>query len=304
VWAEADVSGASADDVHEVAAEFGLDPLALEDALNARQRPKLEHYQRHAFLVLFQLDEVDAQLEPRQLGCFLSDRFVLVLHHGATRLIEEFDRRLDKEKSATDGTDRLVHLLVDTAVDDYEAIATGLGEEVEDLEGEALAVARLHEQDDDDDPRHNMPSQYRLYTLKQSVSMLRRYALPAGGALDQLVSSDEEWMVGPETQTLFRDVHDHTVRIEAQVRSVEELASGVLDLTRSLQADMLNEINKKLTGWAAIVAAPALLAGLYGINYTLLPKPSIGAWGFVFVIGTMVAASLSLYLLFRRKGWI
>ena len=111
--------------------------------------------------------------------------------------------------------------------------------------------------------------------------------------------------VSDEAEKLFRDVNDHVLRVQAQVRSIEDLSQGVLDLTQSVQADTLNEINKKLTGWAAIIAAPALIVGLYGINYHLLPQPTfLGAWGFVMVLGLMGAASLTLYLFFKRKGWI
>jgi magnesium transporter len=302
-WAEIDISGQSLDALRGVATEFGLDPLALEDAVNARQRPKLEVYSRHRFLVLFQLDEVDEQLEPRQLGCFLGDGYVLVLHHGADRLVEELRGRLDKARGEPLGVDRLVHLLIDAAVDDYEAIASGVGAEVEDLEGEALAVARAHERSDDDF-EGEMPSQAQLYTLKQNTSMLRRFAIPAGRALERLLDGELADDADEDVRPLLRDVHDHSVRLEAQVRNIEELAQAVLDLTRSLQADILNEINKKLTGWAAIIAVPAIIVGLYGINYQLLPRTSVGAWGFVFVLGLMLACGGALFAFFKRKDWI
>ena len=106
-----------------------------------------------------------------------------------------------------------------------------------------------------------------------------------------------------ETGKLLRDVHDHVLRISAQVRSIEELTNGVLELARSVQADTLNEINKRLTGWAAIIAAPALIVGLYGTNYGLLPRFP-GRWGFVFIVGLMVATSGILFGFFRRRGWI
>ena len=300
VMAQADVSGA---DLRGLAVEFGLDPLALEDAMNPRQRPKLDSFEGHFLLVLYQLDEVEDQLEPTQVASFVGEDFVLVLHHGADRLMEEFRRRLDEARSEDFGTDRLVHLLVDAAVDDYEEITARLAEEVEALEEKALAVAKARESDEDD-PIPEMPSQYVLYTLKQNVSMLRRFAIPASQALERALSLDDPRILGPDTEPLLRDVHDHTIRIEAHVRSIEELLQGVLDLTQSVQADMLNEINKKLTGWAAIIAAPALIVGLYGINYTLLPKPSIGAWGFVIVVTLMAMTSASLFLFFKRKDWI
>src|SRR5436305_3968582 len=304
VWAEADVRGASEADVRALAAEFALDPLAVEDALNPRQRPKLETYEPHLLLVLYQLDEIEDQLEPRQIACFAGGTFVLLMHHGADRTVDEARRRLEAGGPETASADRMLHVVADVAVDDYESIANDISDEVEELEAQALDVARAGTRTTRDVQR-SMPSQYRLYTLKQQTSMLRRFALPLSLALQRIETASEPVAVSDEAEKLFRDVNDHVLRVQAQVRSIEDLSQGVLDLTQSVQADTLNEINKKLTGWAAIIAAPALIVGLYGINYHLLPQPTfLGAWGFVMVLGLMGAASLTLYLFFKRKGWI
>jgi magnesium transporter len=304
VWAEVDVRDASEDQIRALASEFGLDELAVEDALNARQRPKLESYDPHLLLVLFQLDEVEDQLEPRQIACFAGGTFVLLLHHGAERTVNEARRRLEAGGPETAAVDRMLHAVADSAVDDYEAIATRISDEVEELEAQALEVARAENRTTRDVQR-SMPSQYRLYTMKQQTSLMRRFAFPLSTALERIQTASEPVEISEEGEKLFRDVYDHVVRVQAQVRSAEDLIQGVLDLTQSVQADTLNEINKKLTGWAAIIAAPALIVGLYGINYHLLPKPTwFGIWGFVFVLGLMGAASLSLYLFFKRKGWI
>ena len=303
VWAQADARDASDADIGKLAAEFALDELAVEDALNPRQRPKLEAYDPHLLLVLYQLDEEADQLEPKQLTCFAGATFVLVLHHGADRLVREMRTRISEGGPETASADRMLHAVADVAVDDYEAIATRISGEVEELEAQALEVARA-EQRTTKHVQRAMPSQYRLYTMKQQTSMLRRFALPLSLALERLDARDEPVAISRDTEKLFRDVHDHVVRVSAQVRSIEDLAQGVLDLTQSVQADTLNEINKKLTGWAAIVAAPALIAGLYGINYRLLPVTTIGVWGFVFVVGVMALASLTLYVFFKAKGWI
>ena len=145
-----------------------------------------------------------------------------------------------------------------------------------------------------------MPSPYRLYTLRQQTSMLRRFALPLSMGLDRIQAKRVPLAISDEAETLFRDVQDHVLRVSAQIQSIEDLHQGVLDLTESLHADTLNEINKKLSAWAAIVAAPTLIASLYGINYTLLPLPSWGYWGFVLVTALMAASSLSLYLFFKE----
>lgn len=303
VWAEADVRDASEPDIRTVASEFELDELAVEDALNPRQRPKIESYEPHLLLVLYQLDEVEDQLEPRQIACFAGESFVLLLHHAAERLISEVRRRLEASGPEAATPDRMMHAVCDVAVDDYESIANDISNEVEELEGQALKVSRAEERTAKDVQR-SMPNPYRLYTLRQQTSMLRRFALPLSTALERMEPKSGSVTVSDETEKLFRDVYDHLARVSAQIESIEALHQGVLDLTQSLHADTLSEINKKLSGWAAIVAAPTLIAGLYGINYTLLPLPQLGYWGFVMVTGLMILSSLWLYLFFKRKGWI
>jgi magnesium transporter len=300
VWAEADVTGATEGDVRSLASGFGLDELAVEDALEARQRPKLETYPGHLLVILYQLDEIADQLEPRQIAAFIGQGFVIVLHHGAGRLITEARSRLHDEEQEALTVDRLLHSLLDSTVDDYEAKAAELGEEIEELELQALEVARAGARD-----ARDLPSQYRLYTVKQQLSMLRRFALPMTRSLERLANPDGSSGEAPdESELRFRDVLDHVLRLAGQMRSIDELATGVLDLTRSIQADTLNDVNKKLSGWAAIIAAPALIVGLYGTNYGLVPTKSWGNWGFVFVVVLMVASAAGLYAFFKRRRWI
>jgi magnesium transporter len=309
VWAEVDVSEAPDEDVHALDEEFALDELAVEDALNPRQRPKLESYDPHLLMVLFQLDEVKDQLEPRQIACFAGETFVLLMHHGSARLVEEMRRRLEAGGPEVASADRMLHVAADVAVDDYEAIATRISDEVEELEAQALDVARAEERTTKE-VQSTMPSQYRLYTLKQQTSMLRRFGLPASLALQRIQAQGRiddpkgPLTISEESEKLFRDVDDHVQRVSAQIRSIEDLVQGVLDLTQSVQADTLNEINKKLSAWAAIVAAPTLIVGLYGINYRLLPAARIGVWGFIFVAVLMTVSSVSLFAFFKQKGWL
>lgn len=298
VWAESDVSDATEDDVRDLMSGFALDELAIEDALDARQRPKLEPYPGHLLGILYELDEIEDQLEGKQVAAFVGTGFVIVLHHGADRVLREARHRLTSQP--TDGltTDALLHVLLDTVVDDYEATTEQLGEEVEDLEFQAITAAQHR-----NGARTELPSQYRLYTVKQHVSMLRRFALPLARSMERFAPSTGDEAL-EATARQFRDVEDHLLRLNAQVRSIDELATGVLDLTRSIQTDALNNINKKLSGWGAIIAAPVLIAGLYGTNYELLPGQSWGAWGFLFVVALMIMSSTVLYVFFKRRDWI
>jgi magnesium transporter len=291
-----------------VAERFGLDPLAVEDALSTRQRPKLETYERHRFLVPFQLDEVDDQLEARQIAVFAGDSYVLLLHDAADRIVDEAWARLQRVGPADLDVDRALHALLDAVVDDYEGTSGRLDVDIENLEAQALRASRRGAREPARSAEEELPSQPMLYAVQQQVSMLRRYALPLAGVVETLQAEVvRRRRVGDDDRTdlLFRDVHDHVIRLGAQVRNIDDLASAVIDLTRGLQADRLNEVNKKLSAWAAIIAIPTLIASVYGTNYRLWPPPaSSGRWGFLGVVLIMAIAGGGLWLFFKRKRWI
>jgi magnesium transporter len=258
--------------------------------------------------VLFQLDEVKDQLEDRQIAVFAGDTYVLLLHDGAGRLVEEARTRLQKVDPAELDVERALHSLLDSVVDDYERIAERLDVDIEDLEAAALRASRRGARQPAKSA-DELPSQTRLYAVKQQVSMLRRYALPLEAVVATLQAEEEERRADDDeddrTDLLFRDVHDHVIRLGAQVRNIDDLASAVIDLTRSLQGDMLNEVNKKLSAWAAIIAIPTLIASIYGTNYRLWPPPGDSkSWGFAGVVVIMLVSAAALWLFFKRKRWI
>lgn len=299
VWGELDVTGLTPQDLTTVAEEFDLDSLAVEDSVNLRQRPKLEAYDSHLFTVLHQLDEHLGQLEPRQISCFVGRGYVLVAHAGAGRCVSEARTRLQQQSDEIDRPARMLHVLVDTVVDDYEAIAGRLEDRIEQLEDQALRAAGVTA------GRRPvpLPEQTHLYSIKQQVSRLRRYALPLTSVLERIGTQGDERVSDEHARRLFQDVHDHTLRIQAQIRNIDDLATAVLDLTRGEQADTLNEINRKLTAWAAIVAVPTLVTSFYGMNVHLLPPAGsfIGLW---LALALMGCGSVGLYVFFRRRGWL
>jgi len=291
LWAEVDVKDLSPQDVATIAEEFALHPLAVEDAIRSKQRPKLDTYEGHMFLVFHELNEEDGQLEAAQMAVFAGDRWVITIHEGCIRIIEEAkDRWRDNEERLRDEPPYLVHTLLDVAVDDYEKIADGLEERVEQLEDEVLGAPLA-------------PVQRQLYSLKQQLSRLRRYALPLTRVLDTILKDSTHKLLVGTSGDLFRDVHDHVIRLGDQVRNVDDLSDAVIDFMRAEQSTALNEVTKKLTGWAAIIAVPTFIASFYGMNFALIPNEG-EIFGFWFALMAMAISGAFLYFYFKRKRWI
>ncbi|MFN2587828.1 MAG: magnesium transporter CorA family protein [Actinomycetota bacterium] len=288
LWAETDVSTLTDEDVAVIAEEFGLHPLAVEDAVNTRQRPKIESYDDHVFVVLDQLDHVDDQLEATQIACFIGDRYVLTLHAGAHRTISEAKRRWARARQGLgQGPSYLLHTLLDAVVDDYQEIADDLEARVEELEDLVLT-------------HPGAPVSRQLYSVKQKISRLRRYALPVARVIEDVKTHER---VPGDIFVHFQDVHDHTLRIGDQIRNADDLSQAVLDLTRAEQAYSLNEVTKRLTGWAAVIAVPTFIASVYGMNFRLVPEDG-RLFGFWFALTLMAASAIGLYVFLKRREWI
>ena len=291
LWAEADVATLNDEEIALIADEFNLHPLAVEDAVRTRQRPKLESYEGHLFVVFHELDEVDGQLEASQIACFIGERYLITLHAGAERIISEAKRRWSDELVDRDaGPGYLLHTLLDALVDDIEVIADKLEDEIENLEEITLQNPAA-------------PVQRELYSVKQKLSRLRRYALPTERVVHWVIEGHGRRLFPRETDELFADVNDHLLRTAGQVRNIDDLADAVLDLRRSEQATALNEVTKRLTGWAAIIAVPTFIASVYGMNFALVPTEG-QMFGFVFALFLMALSGLVLFLYFKRRDWI
>jgi magnesium transporter len=306
VWGEIDMTRLGPADIDTIAREFDLDAMAVEDALKARQRPKLEGYDKHRFAVLHQLYEADGQLEKRQISCFVADDFLLVIHEGAGDLIAGVRRRLTEAGPEAEGALGLLYVLLDNVVDEYGSLADALEENIEAIEDSVVGGARdrvRREASARTDRRRIERVQLQLYSVKQQIARLRRYGLPLERVLLWLVDGRGSNLVSARDSRLFRDVLDHTLRIAEQVHNVDALAQAVLDLNRAEQSADLNESNKKLTGWAAIVAVPTVIAGIYGMNYRLWPADGT-ARGFWIALAVMAATAVSLYSYFKNRGWL
>jgi magnesium transporter len=295
VWAEADIRTLTPDDVATIAEEFGLHELAVEDATSMKERPKLEEYDKHLFVVVHELDEQAGQLEATQIACFVGTRYVLALHAGAHRTMEETRTRLRNTTGEIwGGSAFLMHTLLDAIVDEYQRVADLEELNVEQTEEELLA-----------DPRAASPTE--LYKVKQRLARLRRYALPVSRMLSTVVEQGNVGtniaLVDTQFGAYFRDIYDHTLRITDQLRNVQDLMDALIELVRVEATNMQNEVTKRLTGWAAIIAVPTYIASVYGMNFELVPR-SGRIHGFWFALGLMAMSAIGLYAYFRRRGWI
>ena len=291
LWVEFDVKDLEAGDVALLSEEFDLPHDVVEDAVNVRQRPKLETHGSVLSVVIHQLDEIHDQLEASQIAGFIGPRFVLIMHAGADRTLTAAKGRWTDMADIPNGPAGLLHTLADVVVDDYQLHSDRLEDEMENLEEIALQAP-------------NAPIGKQLYGVKQQIARLRRYVNPAGRLLDWALDPDpSNRPFNKEQAMLFRDIHDHLMRISDQIRNIDELSQAVIDFTSTEHDKALNETTRKLTAWAAIFAVGTLIAGVYGMNFELLPEEQ-SIEGFWFAIGLMALSSVGLYLYFRNKKWL
>ena len=291
IWVEVDVKTLDDDDIALIAEEFDLPPNVVEDSINIRQRPKLETYDSVLFVVIHQLDEIEDQLEASQIAAFIGNRFVLIIHAGADRTLKKAKDLWAGDQQLIEGPANLLHTLADIVVDDYQEHSDRLEDEMEDLEEIALHAP-------------NAPIGKQLYGVKQQIARLRRYVLPAARLLDWALDPDPHGRPFNEQQAmLFRDIHDHLMRVSDQIKNIDDISQAVIDFTGTEHDKALNETTRKLTAWAAIFAVGTLIAGVYGMNFELVPKDQT-IEGFWFAVGLMVVSSVCLYIYFRRKKWL
>jgi magnesium transporter len=288
-WAQVDVRHLSPEDIALIREEFDLPIQAVEAAVSARSRPKIEPFEDDVFAVVYELDEEDDQLEAVQIAIFIGNDFVLILHAGADRTLAEAERQL-LQIDRIENAQSLIYTLFDVVIADYQDIVDGLEEEVEHMEEIILAAP-------------DAPVQRQLYTLKQQLARLRRYALRWSRMMAEAVDADRRtWHITVKLENL-RVLRDRLLRINDQVRNVEDLAQALIDLTRAELGSKMNEQQRRLAAWAAVFAVATVIGGIYGMNFNLVPKHDT-LFGFWFAIGLIAFSCGGLYLYFKRKGWL
>jgi magnesium transporter len=282
----------SAEAMAELQQRFGLHELAVEDAARAHQRPKLEDY-KDSFFVVLKTARYDDERETVHFGeihIFLGAGYVITVRHGEGSELGPARARLEARPELLRlGSSAAAWAVVDKVVDDYRPVADGIEDDIEEVESDVF---------DDERPA---PTQ-RIYFLKREVIEFYRAIWPLLAPLEAL-SRGAYAGVPEELQRYFRDVADHAHRIDEQVASQRELLTSVLEANLALISVNQNEVVKKISSYAAIIAVPTFIASVYGMNFSDMPELD-WSFGYPAVIAVMLAIVASLYAYFRRVGWL
>ncbi|HUR17790.1 MAG TPA: magnesium/cobalt transporter CorA [Acidimicrobiales bacterium] len=275
-----------------VAAEFDLHPLAVEDAIHAHQRPKLEMYGRTMFVVLKAAAYVGHEdaIELSEVMLFLGDRFLVSVRHGPSSVLSDVRSRLesDPERLKAGGVG-VLHAVLDQVVDNYAMVLSRFDEDVDEVERAVFSTGRDNHAE-------------RLYKLKREVLEFRQAVIPLIDPLEDLASGQ---LTTADMSLLeyFRDVHDHVQRVADRIEAVDNLLASALNANLAQVGVRQNEDMRKISAWVAIIALPTMIAGIYGMNFDHMPE--LGwSLGYPFAVSLMVLTSASLFVMFRRRDWL
>jgi magnesium transporter len=279
-------------EIEDVAVAFGLHPLAVEDAVNAHQRPKLEHYDESLFITvktLWYVDEEDA-VETGEINIFVGSNFVVTVRHGHGAELHNSRSFLERRPEILAlGPFAVVYAVSDLVVDAYEAVAAALEVDVDEVEASVFSQERTRDS-------------ARIYTLKREIAEVRRAVLPLRDPMRRFAAGSVPGIT-PDAQLFFRDVTDHLVRVSESIDSLDLLLSAAFEAHLAGVTVQQNEDMRKISAGVALVVVPTLIAGVYGMNFQHMPELD---WvvGYPMALVLMVGISGLLWYYFKRSGWL
>ncbi len=289
-----------------VADEFGLHELAIEDAVRAHQRPKIERYGQTLFVVLRTARYVDnlEEVEFSELHVFVGDRFVITVRHGDAPDLSRVRRRMEDDiELLSIGPQAILYAILDRVVDDYGPVVAGLEKDIDEIEVEVFGGDR-------DVTR-------RTYELSREVIEFQRATKPISLMIGALIAGADKYDLGVELQRYLRDVQDHAIQVQDQVAGFRELLQNIVSVNLNIVGQRQNEEVralteaslrqndeiKKISSWAAILFAPTLIGTVYGMNFDHMPELH-WQYGYSLSVGLMAITGLILFLVFRSRGWL
>ncbi|MFD5588609.1 magnesium and cobalt transport protein CorA [Streptomyces sp. NPDC058733] len=291
------------DEFAGIATEFGLHPLAVEDAVQAHQRPKLERYDDSLFTVFktvhyVEHDELTANSEVVETGevmCFTGRDFVITVRHGGQGSLRALRHRLqDDPELLAKGPSAVLHAIADHVVDGYIAVADALQDDIDAVETDVFSPGRKGT------PRGTDAG--RIYQLKREILEFKRAVSPLLRPM-QLLSERPMRLIDPDIQKYFRDVADHLARVQEQVVGFDELLNSILQANLAQASVAQNEDMRKITSWAAIIAVPTMVCGVYGMNFQYMPELH-WRYGYPVIMAITGVICLGIHRTLKRNGWL
>ncbi len=276
-----------------VAEEFGLHPLAVEDAVHAHQRPKLEIYGDTVFLVLKTVRYVDHDevIETGDLMVFLGDDFVVTVRHGEAAGLADVRKELEARPDLlATGPSVVLWAVADRVVDGYAPAIVAVEADIDEIELQVFSGGRKG------DPTE------RIYKLKREVLEFKRAVRPLVEPTAHLAAGTHD-LVHEQVLPYFRDVHDHVVRTAEQVEAMDDLLTGALQSNLAQVSMRQNGDMRKISSWVAIAGVNTLIAGIYGMNFKHMPELE-WLYGYPFALGLMLMTSVALHRGFKRNEWL
>ena len=290
VWA--DVSDPTSQDFEELAEEFGFHHLSIEDCQNAHQRPKVEEYAGYYFIVLYEAELAGSndRLELRELNIFLGKNYLVTVHSRPIRAIETAKRLWHEWMDrAEQGSGLLAYLLIDGIVDDYLPLLDIISERMDELEDSIFGEFRAE-------------AIQEIFSIKKKLLYLRRSITPLRDVFNTMLRREQP-IFPRETHVYFQDVFDHLIRVADTIDTLRDMLSSTMDAYLSVSANRMNQVMKRLTSISTILMSVTLIAGIYGMNFVLMPELR-WRFGYVFALLSMVAVGLALYVYLKKVKWI
>jgi magnesium transporter len=280
------------DELATVEEEFGLHPLAVEDAFTAHQRPKLERYEDTLFLTLKSLWYVDANdaVETGEINMFVGNDFVITVRHGSGSELHSARRDLEAKSTVlTHGPSAVVYAVCDRVVDGYLSVVGSLEEDVDEVETSVFSPQRTNDS-------------ARIYTLKREIGEARRAVMPLREPMRRFATGAVPG-IDEASAPFFRDVLDHLSRAAETVDGLDQLLSTAFDAHLAQIQVTQNEDMRKISAGAALVVVPTLIAGVYGMNFDHMPELR-WRFGYLYAVLLMVGTVSALWMWFKRSGWL
>ncbi|MDR0786380.1 MAG: magnesium/cobalt transporter CorA [Gemmatimonadota bacterium] len=288
VWI--DITNPGSEESELLRDQIGLHPLAVEDCLRGRQRPKIDRYPGYYLFVFYaaRINQERARMALNEIHVFLGTTFLITVHDQqvpeVARVVDSW--RMDPERLSDPGT--LAHALLDLIIDDYYPVLEHFSDRLEEMEHQVF-----------NDPE---PTIEQAFLLRQEMITMRRVLTPERDALSSLVRHDLPF-VRPRLVPYFQDAHDHVLRVTEEIDAFRDVLTGLVEYQTTKASNRLNEVVQTLTAWSIILMTISMVTGIYGMNFDAMPELHL-RWGYFASLGLMAAVSFALLIYFRRKKWL